>query len=88
MWHSGGSYGDLLVGSDEHDHLEPWHRNVAPGDDHGSEAHAEGTRASGRSRQSAERAGEGRPHEARTRSSASATATVAGPWRPSMGPLL
>jgi len=45
LWHSdGGSYGDLLVGSDERDHLELWHWSVAPGDDHGSEAHAEGTR--------------------------------------------
>jgi transcriptional regulator with XRE-family HTH domain len=45
LWHSGeGSYGDLLVGSDERDHLEMWHWALAPGDDHGSESHIEGTR--------------------------------------------
>jgi transcriptional regulator with XRE-family HTH domain len=45
LWQSeGGSFGDLLVGSDERDHLELWHWTVAPGDAHPSEAHATGTR--------------------------------------------
>ncbi len=45
LWGSdAGSFGDLLVGSDERDHLELWHWTLAPGDAHGSEAHAEGTR--------------------------------------------
>lgn len=39
-----GSVGDLLVGSDERDHLELWHWALAPGDGHGSDAHAAGTR--------------------------------------------
>jgi quercetin dioxygenase-like cupin family protein len=45
LWQSGeGSAGDLLVGSDERDHLELWTWRLAPQDRHGSEAHAEGTR--------------------------------------------
>ncbi len=45
LWDSGaGSSGDLLVGSDERDHLELWTWRLAAGDSHGSEAHAEGTR--------------------------------------------
>ena len=45
LWHSEpGSFGDLLVGSDERDHLELWHWTLAPGDSHGAEAHAAGTR--------------------------------------------
>lgn len=45
LWGSAtGSFGDLLVGSDERDHLELWHWRIAPGDDHESEAHAAGTR--------------------------------------------
>jgi transcriptional regulator with XRE-family HTH domain len=45
LWQSdAGSVGDLLVGSDERDHLELWHWSLAPGDSHGSEAHAAGTR--------------------------------------------
>jgi transcriptional regulator with XRE-family HTH domain len=39
-----GSWGDLLVGSDERDHLELWRWTLAPGDRHASEAHVEGTR--------------------------------------------
>jgi transcriptional regulator with XRE-family HTH domain len=45
LWASdAGSAGDLLVGSDEREHLELWHWTLAPGDAHGSEAHAPGTR--------------------------------------------
>lgn len=45
LWHSdAGSVGDLLVGSDERDHLELWHWTLAPGDRHESDAHARGTR--------------------------------------------
>lgn len=45
LWASeAGSAGDLLVGSDERDHLELWHWRLARGDGHASEAHAEGTR--------------------------------------------
>lgn len=45
LWQSdGGSAGDLLVGSDERDHLELWRWTLAPGDDHASDAHAPGTR--------------------------------------------
>lgn len=45
LWGSeAGSFGDLLVGSDERDHLELWHWSIAPGDEHCSEPHAEGTR--------------------------------------------
>jgi transcriptional regulator with XRE-family HTH domain len=45
LWESeAGSSGDLLVGSDERDHLELWTWRLAPHDSHGSEAHAEGTR--------------------------------------------
>ena len=40
----GGSFGDLLVGSDERDHIELWHWALAPGDGHDSEAHVTGTR--------------------------------------------
>src|SRR5690606_15396330 len=44
LWASdAGSAGDLLVGSDERDHLELWRWTLAPGDAHGSEAHAPGT---------------------------------------------
>jgi transcriptional regulator with XRE-family HTH domain len=39
-----GSSGDLLVGSDERDHVELWTWTLAPGDSHASEAHADGTR--------------------------------------------
>jgi transcriptional regulator with XRE-family HTH domain len=39
-----GSVGDLLVGTDERDHIELWRWALAPGDRHASEAHAEGTR--------------------------------------------
>jgi transcriptional regulator with XRE-family HTH domain len=38
-----GSTGDLLVGSDEREHLELWRWRLAPGDEHGSDAHAAGT---------------------------------------------
>ena len=45
LWASeAGSSGDLLVGTDEGVHLELWHWVLAPGDTHGSEAHAAGTR--------------------------------------------
>jgi transcriptional regulator with XRE-family HTH domain len=45
LWHSeAGSLGDLLVGSDERDHIELWHWTLAPGDIHDSDAHAAGTR--------------------------------------------
>lgn len=45
LWHSeAGSFGDLLVGSDERDHMELWHWTLAPQDAHGAEAHAAGTR--------------------------------------------
>ena len=45
LWASAdGSAGDLLVGSDERDHLELWHWTLAPGDAHVSEAHRAGTR--------------------------------------------
>jgi transcriptional regulator with XRE-family HTH domain len=45
LWESdAGSWGDLLVGTDEREHLELWRWNLAPGDDHGSDAHAPGTR--------------------------------------------
>jgi transcriptional regulator with XRE-family HTH domain len=45
LWQSeAGSAGDLLVGSDVREHVELWRWTLAPGDDHGSEAHAEGTR--------------------------------------------
>ena len=45
LWHSdAGSFGDLLVGSDERDHMELWHWTLAAGDGHGAEAHATGTR--------------------------------------------
>src|SRR5262245_5184373 len=45
LWASeAGSAGDLLVGSDERDHLELWRWTLAPGDGHASEAHATGTR--------------------------------------------
>jgi transcriptional regulator with XRE-family HTH domain len=45
LWQSeAGSAGDLLVGSDERDHVELWHWTLAPGDHHGSDAHATGTR--------------------------------------------
>jgi transcriptional regulator with XRE-family HTH domain len=45
LWASeAGSAGDLLVGSDERDHLELWHWTLAPGDGHASDAHATGTR--------------------------------------------
>ncbi|MGH9230258.1 MAG: helix-turn-helix domain-containing protein [Acidimicrobiales bacterium] len=39
-----GSAADLLVGSDERDHIELWRWTLAPGDRHASEAHVEGTR--------------------------------------------
>jgi transcriptional regulator with XRE-family HTH domain len=39
-----GSAGDLLVGSDERDHIEMWRWTLAPGDRHASEAHVDGTR--------------------------------------------
>jgi transcriptional regulator with XRE-family HTH domain len=39
-----GSSGNLLVGSDEREHVELWRWTLAPGDGHASEAHAEGTR--------------------------------------------
>jgi transcriptional regulator with XRE-family HTH domain len=39
-----GSSGDLLVGSDERDHIELWRWTLSPGDRHASEAHVEGTR--------------------------------------------
>jgi transcriptional regulator with XRE-family HTH domain len=45
LWHSeAGSFGDLLVGSDERDHLELWHWTLEPDDGHGADAHAAGTR--------------------------------------------
>jgi transcriptional regulator with XRE-family HTH domain len=39
-----GSSADLLVGSDERDHIEMWRWTLAPGDRHASEAHVDGTR--------------------------------------------
>ncbi|HEX5365273.1 MAG TPA: XRE family transcriptional regulator [Acidimicrobiales bacterium] len=39
-----GSAGDLLVGSDEDDHLELWRWTLAPGDGHEADGHAAGTR--------------------------------------------
>lgn len=45
LWQSeAGSAGDLLAGSDEREHVELWRWTLAPGDDHGSEAHTGGTR--------------------------------------------
>jgi transcriptional regulator with XRE-family HTH domain len=45
LWQSdAGSAGDLLAGSDEREHVELWRWTLAPGDDHGSEAHTAGTR--------------------------------------------
>jgi transcriptional regulator with XRE-family HTH domain len=45
LWHSeAGSLGDLLVGSDERDHIELWHWTLTAGDVHDSDAHAAGTR--------------------------------------------
>jgi transcriptional regulator with XRE-family HTH domain len=45
FWDSGaGSYGDLLVGSDRREHIELWRWALAPGESHGAEAHADGTR--------------------------------------------
>jgi transcriptional regulator with XRE-family HTH domain len=44
LWQSAAaSTGDLLVGSDERDHLELWRWALVPGDGHDSEAHASGT---------------------------------------------
>ena len=37
-----GSSGDLLVGSDERDHMELWHWTFTAGDAHASDAHAGG----------------------------------------------
>lgn len=39
-----GSAGDLLVGSDERDHIELWHWALAPGDEHSADGHVDGTR--------------------------------------------
>lgn len=39
-----GSTGNLLVGSDEREHVELWRWTLAAGDEHVSEPHAEGTR--------------------------------------------
>jgi len=39
-----GSSADLLVGSDERDHIELWRWTLTPGDRHASEAHVDGTR--------------------------------------------
>ena len=39
-----GSGGDLLVGADRREHVELWRWTIAPGDDHESEGHLEGTR--------------------------------------------
>lgn len=39
-----GSAGDLLVGTDRSEHVELWHWQLAPGDEHGSEGHVPGTR--------------------------------------------
>jgi transcriptional regulator with XRE-family HTH domain len=45
LWGSdAGSLGDLLVGSDERDHIELWHWTLAPGDVHDSDSHVAGTR--------------------------------------------
>ena len=45
LWDSdAGSSGDLLVGSDERDHLELWHWTLAPGDSRDAEGHVAGTR--------------------------------------------
>lgn len=42
---SDGSAGELLVGSDERDHVELWHWSLAAGDEHRTtEGHADGTR--------------------------------------------
>lgn len=39
-----GSSGQLLVGSDERDHMELWNWTLASGDEHRSDGHADGTR--------------------------------------------
>lgn len=39
-----GSAGDLLVGVDRREHVELWRWTLAPGDEHVSEGHMEGTR--------------------------------------------
>jgi transcriptional regulator with XRE-family HTH domain len=39
-----GSAADLLVGSDEREHVELWHWTLASGDEHGTDGHADGTR--------------------------------------------
>lgn len=39
-----GSAGDLLVGVDRREHVELWRWTLAPGDEHRSEGHMEGTR--------------------------------------------
>jgi transcriptional regulator with XRE-family HTH domain len=39
-----GSAGELLVGSDERDHMELWRWTLAAGDEHRSDGHADGTR--------------------------------------------
>lgn len=39
-----GSAADLLVGSDEREHVELWHWSFAPGDEHSTDGHVDGTR--------------------------------------------
>ncbi len=41
---SAGSGGDLLVGTDQGEHVELWRWRLAPGDRHDSDGHVEGTR--------------------------------------------
>jgi quercetin dioxygenase-like cupin family protein len=44
LWEGGpGSAADLLVGTDQREHVELWSWQLAPGDERPSEAHAEGT---------------------------------------------
>lgn len=45
LWETGqGSSGDLLVGTDRHEHVELWRWHLAPGDDHDSAGHLPGTK--------------------------------------------
>jgi transcriptional regulator with XRE-family HTH domain len=44
LWEGGsGSWADLLLGTDQREHVELWNWQLAPGDERPSEAHAEGT---------------------------------------------
>ncbi|HRW36724.1 MAG TPA: XRE family transcriptional regulator [Aquihabitans sp.] len=45
LWESGrGSAGDLLVGTDRHEHVELWRWHLAPADRHDSDGHLAGTK--------------------------------------------